>query len=151
VWHDSARLWSYALSIAPSPPSLTTTSASNSFARGSWTRRWSTFGKHCTRIPNTPWPTATSAPRCSCKVSQATIPYLERALRIKPGLVEAHNDWSLALISLGEPALAIEHFRQALRVDPDYVLAHNNWGVALLQQGKQGKAIEQFQRARGLP
>ncbi len=70
------------------------------------------------------------------------IPLYERALRDKPGYVEARNNLGVALEEAGRPEEAIAHYREALRLEPDDVMAHNNLGLALRQQGRLEEAVE---------
>lgn len=70
----------------------------------------------------------------------------ERALRLRPGLAQAH----INLISLygrsGQPEQALGHYRAALAINPDLPDLHYNHGVLLVAAGKTGEAAESFQR-----
>jgi Flp pilus assembly protein TadD len=43
-----------------------------------------------------------------------------------PKAAEAHNNLGVALVRLGQPDQAIEHFKAALAIDPEYTDARNN-------------------------
>ena len=52
-----------------------------------------------------------------------------------------------ALLVLGRPSEAIEHYEQALRIKPEYAEAHCNWGNALLASRCPSEAIEHCEQA----
>ena len=53
------------------------------------------------------------------------------AIRLEPGLAEAHNCLGSAYRAEGDPDNAMIEYRAALRLQPDLPDAHNNLGVAL--------------------
>lgn len=57
---------------------------------------------------------------------QGSIDAARKALEIKPGYAEAHNNIAAALASLRQWDEAIKAAREALRLKPDYPLARNN-------------------------
>ena len=75
------------------------------------------------------------------------VPYLERALAIKPDYAEAHLNLGVALANQGKPDEAIQQFEWALKLNPNSVEACYNLGDALAAQGQWDKAIQQFERA----
>ena len=66
--------------------------------------------------------------------------YLE-ALRLHPGLPEAHNNLANTWLFLNELDLAIEQYRQAVAARPDYFNAHYNLGRVLLRQARREEAL----------
>jgi tetratricopeptide (TPR) repeat protein len=71
----------------------------------------------------------------------------ERALAIRPGLVQAHVN----LISLygrsGQYESALGHYRAAVALNPDLPDLHYNYGVLLVAQGETRRAAEAFSQA----
>ena len=72
--------------------------------------------------------------------------YLE-AIRLKPGLPEAHNGLGNALKDQGKLPDAVAEYREAIRLKPDLPEAHNNLGTILKVQGKLPEAVAEFRVA----
>src|SRR5216117_2057255 len=148
IWHDSGRLWTYALSIDPNSPIAHTNLGELLDRQGRLAEAIDHF-QHALRtkpdyaLAHNNWGMALKA---QGRPAEA-IDHFQHALRLKPDFPIAHNNWGTALGQLGEPAEAIDHFQQALRLNPDFALAHSNWGAALLQQGQPAEAIDHFQQA----
>lgn len=70
-----------------------------------------------------------------------------KALRLHPGLVEAHVGRSFAYISKGEIEKALEDANEALRLDPNSRDAYHNRAVAFLNKRELGNAIADFSEA----
>ena len=75
---------------------------------------------------------------------------LKRAVTLKPGLAEAHNDLGNVLGAQGKFVQAAAAFEQAAVLKPDFADAHYNRGLALGNLGRFGDAAECFQRALAL-
>jgi tetratricopeptide (TPR) repeat protein len=73
--------------------------------------------------------------------------FFRTAVRIRPGLAEAHYDLGTALERRGKRGEAREHFRQALRIDPSDADAKNRIGVALVRLERWGESIPWFRAA----
>src|SRR5262245_4893903 len=58
------------------------------------------------------------------------------ALRLNPGLAEAHNNLGAVLRARGRMDEAIAECRKAVRLRPGYAEAHNNLGAALASKGR---------------
>lgn len=82
----------------------------------------------------------------------------QKALKIKPDFVAAHNDLGAALVENqrggdgarrqnGAVDEAIVHYRRALQIKPDFAQAHSNLGTALLLKGQVDEAIAHYQKA----
>src|SRR5438093_2334482 len=148
IWHDSGRLWTYALSIDPNSPIAHTNLGELLDRQGRLAEAIDHF-QHALRtkpdyaLAHNNWGMALKA---QGRPAEA-IDHFQHALRLKPDFPIAHNNWGTALGQLGEPAEAIDHFQQALRLNPDFALANSNWGAALLQQGQPAEAIDHFQQA----
>lgn len=67
---------------------------------------------------------------------QGSIAAARRALELKPGYAEAHNNIAAGLASLGRWDEAIAAAREALRLRPDFPLARNNLAWAEREKGK---------------
>ncbi len=80
------------------------------------------------------------------RADEAPAQYRE-ALRIDPGLPEAHYDLGLALAQAGNLADAIPSLQEAVRLNPDYVAALINLANALSQSGRLAEAVPLFERA----
>ena len=148
IWHDSERLWTYALAIDPDSPIAHSNLGELLDRQGRPAEAIDHFQQALRLKPDFPlahnnWGMALKG---QGRPAEA-IDHFQQALRLKPDFPIAHNNWGTALGQLGEPAEAIDHFQQALRIDPDFALAQSNWGAALLQQGKPAEAINHFQQA----
>jgi tetratricopeptide (TPR) repeat protein len=83
----------------------------------------------------------------SGRVAEA-IPICEEALRLKPGLAEAHNNLGTALAQVhGRLKDAIDQFEEALRLKPDYAEAHYNLGNALYGACRTAEAVAEYKEA----
>jgi tetratricopeptide (TPR) repeat protein len=82
-------------------------------------------------------------------VDEAVVQF-QKALAIKPGYAEAHNNLGNALVQKGQTDEAILHYQQALALRPDYADAHFNLGNALLQTGRVDEVILHYQKALAL-
>lgn len=78
--------------------------------------------------------------------ADASMAYLERALRQNPSLFEAHLWVSQVAEGTGRQELAVEHARQALRVNPLSLAANLNLGWQLFQAGQITDAENQFDK-----
>lgn len=84
-----------------------------------------------------------------------SIPWLEKALKIDPGLLPAHLSLARAYMRVGRPADAVGHFKAALSLDDDGSI-HFQLSRAYERAGKQllaEKALRQFEevsRAKAL-
>jgi len=63
--------------------------------------------------------------------TEGSLRYCRRALRLDPGLAEAHYSLAGGLYAQGQIDEAIDHWRRALAVKADYAEAHFNLGAAL--------------------
>ena len=76
----------------------------------------------------------------------------ERAIEIKPDMVQAWNNWGNTLNEHASEkdgveadrlwAEAFQRFDRAIEIKPDYAPAWNNWGFALLEQAIHKDAVE---------
>jgi tetratricopeptide (TPR) repeat protein len=69
------------------------------------------------------------------------------ALRLHPGLAEAHVGRSFAYISKGEIEKALEDANEALRLDPNSRDAYHSRAIAFLNKRELGNAIADFSEA----
>ena len=68
-------------------------------------------------------------------------------LEVNPDNADAHKGLGTALIMLGQPAKALEHFQLVVKLKPDDAEAQNNLATALANLGKMSEAAEHFQKA----
>jgi protein O-GlcNAc transferase len=78
---------------------------------------------------------------------QPGVEYIQRALTLNPGCVEAHFDLGNALMDQGKLDTAAACYRRAIGLKPDYVEAHVNLGLALHAQGTPDEAVACHRRA----
>jgi len=78
---------------------------------------------------------------------QKGLPFLEKALAIKPDFPEAHNNLGTALKALNRHEEAIACYLKALAIKPDYALAYYNLGLALKELNRHEEAIVSYQMA----
>src|SRR5438128_2500319 len=147
VWHDSERLWSNALEIAPS---------SVVHSHLAFVRRqqglWAEVNEHYRQAEGMRpdavdiqinWGTALAE---QGRFAEAIERYRE-ALRIRPYNAVPHYFWGNALFASGSVGEAIHHYREAARMDPNSAEAYNNWGTALAEQGQWDEAIRKYREA----
>ena len=75
------------------------------------------------------------------------IPYIERAIALKPDLPEAYYNRADASAALGLQDEAKAYYERALQVAPTYAPDYNGLGLLLLNQGRPAEAMPYFQRA----
>jgi spermidine synthase len=73
--------------------------------------------------------------------------YYGRALRLRPGFAQAHNNLGTLYLDMGQPERAIPAYREAIRLDPDYAQAHFNLGAALEEIGTVAEALAAYAEA----
>ena len=83
------------------------------------------------------------------KLDAAIACYLE-ALKLKPGLTEAHSNLGDALRQQGNLVAAVESFRKALALDPSCINAHIGLGEAHQDAGQFVTAKAHFDQVLGL-
>jgi len=148
VWHDSATLWSYAVSANPD----------SSVAHGKVGDEMAIQGKLAEAIDHyrevirlkpddAEGETNLGAMLVRLGKPAGAIEHFQRALRLRPDLAAAEHDWAMALESQNKVNEAIEHLRQALRLKPDFAEAHTSWGLTLARRGNLAEALEHFQQA----
>jgi tetratricopeptide (TPR) repeat protein len=76
--------------------------------------------------------------------------HLDRALRLEPGLAEAHFQLGLLALGTGQPDSAIVHLEHAVAADPQAPLYHLNLGIAHLQGRHTAEALEPLRRSLAL-
>lgn len=84
------------------------------------------------------------------KRQDRALPFLQRAVRLDPGLAGAWSDLGLAMIMVNEPDAAREAFGRALEQDPDLVAAWYNRGLLNLHDDQLVEAEADLSRAAAL-
>ena len=147
IWHDSERLWTYAVTVAPS--SVAHAHLGNVRRQQA---RWSEANEHYRQAsamrPDAPdiqvqWGVALAQ---QGRVGEA-IDRFREALRLHPESGIAHYNWGNALLAAGAVEDAITHYREAVRLEPQGAEAYTNWGRALGVQGKREEAIAKYREA----
>ena len=69
------------------------------------------------------------------------------ALRLKPHLVEAHDNLGVVYLQLGQISEAVAHLREALRLSPAFAKAHFHLGWCLELGGERAEARSSYERA----
>ena len=72
---------------------------------------------------------------------------LERAVQLRPLMVEAHCNLGVVLAALGQIDKAAASYRRALEIEPGMADVHHNLGNALLRGGLLDEAITSFRQA----
>ena len=68
-------------------------------------------------------------------------------IQVMPDFTEAHNNFGLTLVTLGELKEAEDQFQAAIRINPNYPDAHNNLGRIYLRQKQLAEARSAFEEA----
>jgi tetratricopeptide (TPR) repeat protein len=55
----------------------------------------------------------------------------QKALKINPDYVEAHNNLGRLFMHLGQLNEAVQYFQKAIKINPNFEYAHNNLGACL--------------------
>lgn len=77
----------------------------------------------------------------------AAIPYLHKAVRLDPDLVDAYNSLAVALVQTEKNEEAIQVLAALLARKPEDANGQNNLGVLLKQMGRPVEARQRFDRA----
>ena len=147
AWHDSERLWSNALEIAPS----SVVHSHLAYVRrqqGRWAEVNDHYRQAALMRPDAVdiqinWGTALTQ---QGRLGDAIDRYRE-ALRLRPHNSVPHYFWGNALFAAGDVEEAIRHYREAARIDPNSAETYNNWGTALAQLGDWDEAIRKYREA----
>ena len=83
------------------------------------------------------------------KVEEAIVAW-NKALLIKPGFAEAHNNIGAAFLSQGKFEEASAAYNKALLIKPDYANAHYNLGITLQELGRLEEAVASYRKAIAL-
>ena len=75
------------------------------------------------------------------------VPFLERALALRPDAPEVHHTMADAWLRLGRRDEARAEYARALAGAPGYAPGHNGLGLLLLDEGKATEAIAEFEQA----
>lgn len=75
------------------------------------------------------------------------IPFLERAIELRPSHGGLYSNLGMAYCTTGRPAESIPHLERAAELDPGNANLHNNLGQFLAQQGRIEDAIRHFEEA----
>jgi protein O-GlcNAc transferase len=78
---------------------------------------------------------------------QGAVDLIERAVRLKPDLAEAHNDLGVVLGGQGRLTEAVDCFQRAIDLNPNDAAAHNNLGGALGSLRRFAEAAACHERA----
>lgn len=68
----------------------------------------------------------------------------ENSLKIKPDYAEAHNNYGILWMSLGDISKAEYRFREAIRFKKNYASAYNNLGSVYVKQERLKEAMDCF-------
>jgi len=83
------------------------------------------------------------------KLEEAIVAW-NKALLIKPGFAEAHNNIGAAFLSQGKFEEASAAYNKALLIKPDYANAHYNLGITLQELGRLEEAVASYRKAIAL-
>jgi len=78
---------------------------------------------------------------------QRALDYYRRAIELRPGFAQAHNNLGTLYLDLGQANRAIPAYHEAIRLDPEYAQAHFNLGAALDQRGMIADARAAYSEA----
>ena len=79
--------------------------------------------------------------------SDAAIPFLERAIRLKGDDAEMHSNLGVALAEAKRFEEAVASYRRALALEPQLAGVHSNLGIALAALKRFDEAIASYRRA----
>jgi tetratricopeptide (TPR) repeat protein len=76
-----------------------------------------------------------------------SIAHLEKAVRIYPNYVGAHNNLGVGYLNLRQLDKAATEFRKTIEIDPSAEIAHSNLALALLSLGNLDEAEREARKA----
>src|SRR5207247_2273377 len=115
IWHDSGRLWTYALALDPNSPIAHSNLGELLDRQGRPAEAIDHFQQALRTKPDFPLAHSNwGAPLLQQGQPAEAIEHLQQALRVQPDLAEAHANLGLALAQQGKLAEATEHYQQAL-------------------------------------
>jgi len=76
--------------------------------------------------------------------------HFDQAVRLRPDMIEARNNYGALLFSLDRTDEAIEQFSRAVQEGPDMADNHFNLGEALWKRGRASDAIASFRQGLSL-
>ncbi|HVW21225.1 MAG TPA: tetratricopeptide repeat protein [Opitutaceae bacterium] len=79
--------------------------------------------------------------------TEAGLAQLRLAVRLAPGLAEAHNNLANAQLRAGRPAEAEAEYAEAIHLDPAAPGEHYNLGNLLVREGRAAEAALEYQAA----
>ena len=77
----------------------------------------------------------------------AAIAAYDKAVRLRPDIVQAHVNLGKSLSEAARPDIAMAAFRNALKLNPDHADAHYSLGVVLLEENRLAEAVTHLARA----
>jgi tetratricopeptide (TPR) repeat protein len=78
------------------------------------------------------------------------LPYLKKAVELKPEKGDYHFYLAYSLQELGRNAEAASEYEECIEYKPDDFWAHNNLGLACIHSGQPARAIEVLEKAINL-
>ena len=150
-WHDSEKLWRYALSVAPDNFVARVNFGLVLDEKGQVDAAIAQYEK-AERIQPGYAEEHNNLGNALCRAGRVpeAIAQYEKALELVPGLPQVHNNLGTALAQSGQLTEAITHFRKAIELTPNFAGAHGNLGYALLIDGKLDDALPELQKALAL-
>jgi tetratricopeptide (TPR) repeat protein len=151
VWHDSERLWNYAL-LTVGESLFARNNLGNALAlQGRFDEAIDQFQRALKIDPND----ADAAYNLGNALAQqgkfeAAGAQLEQALKIKPDHAMAAYDLANVRARQGRLDEAIDQFQRALKSNPGLARAHYNSGQIFLQEGRLDEAIRSYRLALGI-
>ena len=80
------------------------------------------------------------------------LPYIKKAVQLKPDYQQAHNNLGKVYFTLGQYDDALTEYHNALKIDPDFPYAYNNLGVLYNKLGRQEDAVAAYKKpCRSIP
>ena len=71
----------------------------------------------------------------------------QKALKINPDYVEAHNNLGRLFMHLGQLNEAVQYFQKSIKINPNYEYSHNNLGLVYSDLGNLDESAKCYKRA----
>ena len=148
IWHDSEKLWRYALSLDQRSSFAHNNLGLVLAKRGALEEAINEFHK-ATQIDPASVEAYTNLGNFLAQTGspEEAIIHLRHALQIEPAFVSAHNTLGNILADSGALDEAIAHFHEGLRIDPKSAMTHYNLARALAKRGDIEEALVQYRTA----